>query len=157
MTRTELICLHCEHRFPGEYSSISPLESVISNNSFNNRASWMTFLSQVLAAMCIEGSPVWGCTCRIRRGWPEGIRARKLCSHSYHLCQLIYYKTTVPLNRRIDFYRNSVSGLQNPDTKSRWAKVRDGKETLQFPGRGNYVAVDLPGKIWSSTTTGFLL
>ena len=47
--------------------------------------------------------------------------------------------------KQIDFQfdRRELRGLeQNPDTKSRWAKMaRDGKKVMQFLERGKYVAV----------------
>jgi hypothetical protein len=36
---------------------------------------------------------------------------------------------------------------QNPDAKSRWAKIRDRKETMQFLERGRYVVVVADGKV----------
>ena len=53
--------------------------------------------------------------------------------------------------KQIDFRfdRRELQGLeQNPDTKSRWAKMaRDGKKVMQFVERGKYVAVVADGKV----------
>jgi hypothetical protein len=53
--------------------------------------------------------------------------------------------------KQIDFRFDGreLRGLeQNPDTKSRWAKmVRDGKKVMQFLERGKYVAVVADGKV----------
>jgi hypothetical protein len=44
---------------------------------------------------------------------------------------------------------NEIRGLeQNPDTKSRWAKLaRSGKKVMQFLSGGRYVAVAVDGKV----------
>jgi hypothetical protein len=53
--------------------------------------------------------------------------------------------------KQIDFQFDGrdLRGLeQNPDTKSRWAKMaRDGKKVMQFLERGKYVAVVADGKV----------
>ncbi|HEV3419518.1 MAG TPA: hypothetical protein VG075_04385 [Candidatus Acidoferrum sp.] len=53
--------------------------------------------------------------------------------------------------KQIDFRFDDreLRGLeQNPDTKSRWAKMaRDGKKVMQFLERGKYVAVVADGKV----------
>ena len=53
--------------------------------------------------------------------------------------------------KQIDFRFDGreLRGLeQNPDTKSRWAKMaRDGKKVMQFLERGKYVAVVADGKV----------
>jgi len=53
--------------------------------------------------------------------------------------------------KQIDFRFDGreLRGLeQNPDTKSRWAKMaRDGKRVMQFLERGKYVAVVADGKV----------
>jgi hypothetical protein len=52
--------------------------------------------------------------------------------------------------RQVDFKFDGkqIRGLeQNPDTKSRWAKMaRDGKKVMQFLAAGRYVAVVVDGK-----------
>ena len=52
--------------------------------------------------------------------------------------------------KQIDFQFNGrdLRGLeQNPDTKSRWAKMaRDGKKVMQFLEGGRYIAVVADGK-----------
>jgi hypothetical protein len=53
--------------------------------------------------------------------------------------------------KQIDFVFDGrdIRGLeQNPDTKSRWAKMaREGKKVMQFLENGRYVAVVVDGKI----------
>jgi hypothetical protein len=53
--------------------------------------------------------------------------------------------------KQIDFRFDGreLRGLQqNPDTKSRWAKMaREGKKVMQFLERGKYVAVVAHGKV----------
>jgi hypothetical protein len=53
--------------------------------------------------------------------------------------------------RQVDFQfdGHDLRGLeQNPDTKSRWAKMaREGKKVMQFLDAGRYVAVVVDGKI----------
>jgi len=53
--------------------------------------------------------------------------------------------------RQVDFVfdGNEIRGLeQNPDTKSRWAKLaRAGKRVMQFLSGGRYVAVVVDGKM----------
>jgi hypothetical protein len=53
--------------------------------------------------------------------------------------------------KQIDFRfeGRELRGLeQNPDTKSRWAKMaRDGKKVMQFLERGRYIAVVVDGKV----------
>jgi hypothetical protein len=52
--------------------------------------------------------------------------------------------------KHIDFQfeGRELRGLeQNPDTKSRWAKIRDRKETMHFLERGKYVVVVADGKV----------
>ncbi len=53
--------------------------------------------------------------------------------------------------RQVDFVfdGNEIWGLeQNPDTKSRWAKLaRSGKKVMQFLSGGRYVAVVVDGKV----------
>jgi len=53
--------------------------------------------------------------------------------------------------KQIDFVIDAreIRGLeQNPDTKSRWAKMaREGKKVMQFLENGRYVAVVVDGKI----------
>jgi hypothetical protein len=53
--------------------------------------------------------------------------------------------------KQIDFQFDGreLRGLeQNPDTKSRWAKMaRDGKKVMQFLERGKYIAVVADGKV----------
>jgi hypothetical protein len=47
------------------------------------------------------------------------------------------------------FEDNKLRGLeQNPDTKSRWAKMaREGKKVMQFLDGGRYVAVVVDGRM----------
>jgi hypothetical protein len=47
------------------------------------------------------------------------------------------------------FEDRELRGLeQNPNTKSRWAKMaREGKQVMQFLERGKYVAVVVDGKV----------
>jgi hypothetical protein len=47
------------------------------------------------------------------------------------------------------FEDRDLRGLeQNPNTKSRWAKMaREGKQVMQFLERGKYVAVVVDGKV----------
>jgi hypothetical protein len=47
------------------------------------------------------------------------------------------------------FEGHELRGLeQNPDTKSRWAKMaREGKKVMQFLDNGRYVAVVVDGKM----------
>jgi hypothetical protein len=49
------------------------------------------------------------------------------------------------------FEDKELRGLeQNPDTKSRWAKMaREGKKVMQFLGGGRYVAVVVDGRMTS--------
>jgi hypothetical protein len=49
------------------------------------------------------------------------------------------------------FEDHELRGLeQNPDTKSRWAKMaREGKKVMQFLDAGRYVAVVVDGKMKS--------
>jgi hypothetical protein len=53
--------------------------------------------------------------------------------------------------RQVDFQfdGHELRGLeQNPDTKSRWAKMaREGKKVMQFLEGGRYVAVVVDGKM----------
>ena len=53
--------------------------------------------------------------------------------------------------KQIDFVFDGqeIRGLeQNPDTKSRWAKMaREGKKVMQFLEGGTYVAVVVDGKV----------
>lgn len=53
--------------------------------------------------------------------------------------------------KQIDFrFRDrELRGLeQNPNTKSRWAKLaREGKKVMQFLERGKYIAVIVDGKV----------
>lgn len=53
--------------------------------------------------------------------------------------------------RQVDFVYegNEIRGLeQNPETKSRWAKLaRSGKKLMQFLSEGRYVAVVVDGKV----------
>jgi len=53
--------------------------------------------------------------------------------------------------KQVDFQfdGHELRGLeQNPDTKSRWAKmVREGKKVMQFLDAGTYVAVVVDGKM----------
>jgi hypothetical protein len=53
--------------------------------------------------------------------------------------------------QQIDFrFRGrELRGLeQNPDTKSRWAKLaREGKQVMQFLDAGRYIAVVVDGKV----------
>ncbi len=53
--------------------------------------------------------------------------------------------------RQLDFVYdwNEIRGLeQNPDTKSRWAKLaRSGKKVMQFLSEGRYVANVVDGKV----------
>jgi hypothetical protein len=53
--------------------------------------------------------------------------------------------------KQIDFQfeGRELRGLeQNPDTKSRWAKMaRDGKKVMQFLERGRYIAVVVDGNV----------
>jgi hypothetical protein len=53
--------------------------------------------------------------------------------------------------KQIDFRfeDRELRGLeQNPNTKSRWAKLaRDGKQVMQFLEQGKYVAVVVDGKV----------
>jgi len=53
--------------------------------------------------------------------------------------------------RQVDFLfeGRELRGLeQNPDTKSRWAKLaREGKQVMQFLEEGKYVAVVVEGKV----------
>ena len=48
------------------------------------------------------------------------------------------------------FEGRELRGLeQNPNTKSRWAKMaREGKKTMQFLEGGKYVAVAVNGKVY---------
>jgi|ERR1700723_28338 hypothetical protein len=52
--------------------------------------------------------------------------------------------------RQVDFVLdgNEIRGLeQNPDTKSRWAKLaRSGKKVMQFLSKGQYMASVVDGK-----------
>ena len=54
-------------------------------------------------------------------------------------------------HKQIDFQfdgREQRGLEQNPDTKSRWAKLaRDGKKVMQFLERGKYVGVVADGKV----------
>jgi hypothetical protein len=54
--------------------------------------------------------------------------------------------------KQIDFQfeGRDLRGLeQNPDTKSRWAKMAsDGKQVMQFLERGKYIAVVAHGKVY---------
>lgn len=47
------------------------------------------------------------------------------------------------------FEDRELRGLeQNPNTKSRWAKMaREGKQVMQFLERGKYIAVVVDGKV----------
>ena len=47
------------------------------------------------------------------------------------------------------FEDRELRGLeQNPNTKSRWAKLaREGKQVMQFLERGKYIAVVVDGKV----------
>jgi hypothetical protein len=47
------------------------------------------------------------------------------------------------------FEDRELRGLeQNPNTKSRWAKMaREGKQVMQFLERGKYIAVGVDGKV----------
>ena len=61
-------------------------------------------------------------------------------------------KTTAKRHlKQVDFQfdRHDLRGLeQNPDTKSRWAKMaREGKKVMQFLDAGRYVAVVVDGKV----------
>jgi hypothetical protein len=64
-----------------------------------------------------------------------------------------YPVKTTPKRRlkQVDFQfdGHELRGLeQNPDTKSRWAKmVREGKKVMQFLDAGTYVAVVVDGKM----------
>jgi hypothetical protein len=53
--------------------------------------------------------------------------------------------------RQVDFRfeDRDLRGLeQNPNTKSRWAKLaREGKQVMQFLGHGRYIAVVVDGKV----------
>jgi hypothetical protein len=53
--------------------------------------------------------------------------------------------------KQIDFRfeDRELRGLeQNPNTKSRWAKLaREGKQVMQFLDRGSYIAVVVDGKV----------
>ncbi len=53
--------------------------------------------------------------------------------------------------KQIDFRfeDRELRGLeQNPNTKSRWAKLaREGKQVMQFLERGKYIAVVVDGKV----------
>ncbi len=53
--------------------------------------------------------------------------------------------------KQVDFVfeGREIRGLeQNPDTKSRWAKMaREGKKVMQFLEDGRYVAVVVDGKV----------
>jgi hypothetical protein len=53
--------------------------------------------------------------------------------------------------KQIDFrfQDRELRGLeQNPNTKSRWAKLaREGKKTMQFLEKGKYIAVIVDGKV----------
>jgi hypothetical protein len=53
--------------------------------------------------------------------------------------------------RQIDFRfeGRDLRGLeQNPNTKSRWAKLaREGKQVMQFLDKGRYIAVVVDGKV----------
>jgi hypothetical protein len=53
--------------------------------------------------------------------------------------------------KQIDFRfeDRDLRGLeQNPDTKSRWAKLaREGKQVMQFLEHGRYIAVVVDGKV----------
>lgn len=53
--------------------------------------------------------------------------------------------------QQVDFVfdGNEIRGLeQNPDTKSRWAKMaRSGKKVMQFLSEGRYVANVVDGKV----------
>ena len=64
-----------------------------------------------------------------------------------------YPVKTTPKRRlkQVDFHFDGyqLRGLeQNPDTKSRWAKMaREGKKVMQFLDDGQYVAVVVDGKM----------
>jgi len=53
--------------------------------------------------------------------------------------------------KQIDFHfeERPLRGLeQNPNTKSRWAKLaREGKQVMQFLERGKYIAVVVDGNV----------
>lgn len=53
--------------------------------------------------------------------------------------------------KQIDFHfeNRELRGIeQNPNTKSRWAKMaREGKQVMQFLERGKYIAVVVDGKV----------
>ncbi len=61
--------------------------------------------------------------------------------------------TTKRKLKQIDFIfeGRDIRGLeQNPDTKSRWAKMaRDGKKVMQFLEEGRYIAVVVDSKMKS--------
>jgi hypothetical protein len=48
----------------------------------------------------------------------------------------------------INFDDNEIRGLENPDTKSRWAQLaRSGKKVMQFLSEGRCVANVVDGKV----------
>jgi len=53
------------------------------------------------------------------------------------------------------FEGRELRGLeQNPNTKSRWAKMaREGKKTMQFLEGGKYVAVAVNGRVYAAKNT----
>ncbi len=60
-------------------------------------------------------------------------------------------QTTKSKLKQVDFRfeDRELRGLeQNPNTKSRWAKMaREGKQVMQFLERGKYIAVVVDGKV----------
>lgn len=61
------------------------------------------------------------------------------------------WRTAKSKLKQIDFRfeERELRGLeQNPNTKSRWAKLtREGKKVMQFLERGKYIAVIVDGKV----------
>jgi hypothetical protein len=82
--------------------------------------------------------------------WQQALIDKKktvdLDGETYPICQTSKSKV-----KQIDFRfeDRQLRGLeQNPNTKSRWAKLaRDGKQVMQFLERGKYIAVVVDGKV----------
>jgi hypothetical protein len=82
--------------------------------------------------------------------WEQSLIDKKktvdLDGETYSLCQ-----TSKSKLKQIDFRfeDRDLRGLeQNPNTKSRWAKLaREGKQVMQFLEQGKYVAVVVDGKV----------
>jgi hypothetical protein len=82
--------------------------------------------------------------------WQQGLLDKKksvaLDGETYPVRQTAKCKL-----KQVDFRfeDRELRGLeQNPNTKSRWAKMaREGKQVMQFLERGKYVAVVVEGKV----------